>query len=203
MLAESRSRRPRRFLRFSVRGTISLVLIIGAGLGWLVRSAHIQRDAVAAIERVGGTVLYNWQWKNGSYFGGQWKNGSYLSGGNAWAPRWLVDFIGVDYFGHVTYVAVVLPPYEVDALIAQVGCLTELERLSLSHSPVGDVRLARLKGLAKIEYLDLRSTRLTDDGLVNLASLRNLSALLLTHTYVTDAGRKRLKRSLPRVTIVN
>ena len=41
----------RRFLRLSVRGLIVLVLVIGAGLGWLVRSAHIQRDAVAAITR--------------------------------------------------------------------------------------------------------------------------------------------------------
>ena len=39
----------RRFLRFSVRGLIVVVLVIGAGLGWIVRQAHIQRDAVAAI----------------------------------------------------------------------------------------------------------------------------------------------------------
>ena len=44
-------RRPwRRSLRFSVRGLIVLVLVIGAGLGSLVRSARIQREAVAAIK---------------------------------------------------------------------------------------------------------------------------------------------------------
>jgi hypothetical protein len=52
----------RRYLRFSVRGLIVLVLVVGAGLGWTVRSARIQRDAVAAIERAGGSVGYHFQW---------------------------------------------------------------------------------------------------------------------------------------------
>jgi hypothetical protein len=48
------SRPWRRFLRFSVRGLIVLVLVIGVGLGWIVRRAHIQRDAVSAITKAGG-----------------------------------------------------------------------------------------------------------------------------------------------------
>src|SRR5262249_8412811 len=115
-------------------------------------------------------------------------NGTYRGSGQPWAPRWLVDFLGDDYFGHVTYVSVTLPPDEVDLVMTRLGCLTQLERLSLAHSPVGDFRLARLRGLFEIEYLDLSSTRITDDGLVNLASLRNLSTLNLRRTYVTDAG---------------
>jgi hypothetical protein len=38
-------------LRFSVRGLIVLVIVAGAALGWIVRQAHIQGDAVAAIIR--------------------------------------------------------------------------------------------------------------------------------------------------------
>ena len=30
----------RRYLRFSVRGLIVLVLVVGAGMGWLVRGAN-------------------------------------------------------------------------------------------------------------------------------------------------------------------
>ena len=48
----------RRYLRFSVRGLIVLILVIGAGLGWIVRRASIQRNAVATIERAGGGVDY-------------------------------------------------------------------------------------------------------------------------------------------------
>ena len=60
-------RRPwQRFLRFSVRGLIVLVLVIGAGVGWLVRSARIQRDAVAAIQNAGGSVSYDWVISSGN-----------------------------------------------------------------------------------------------------------------------------------------
>jgi hypothetical protein len=193
MLIEYLPRRPRRYLRFSLRGTIALILLLGALLGWLVRRAHIQRDAVAAIERAGGTVYYDWQWKNGTYLGS----------GQPWAPRWLVDFLGDDYFGHVTYVSVTLAPDEVDLVMTQLERLTQVERVSLARSPVGDVRLARIRGLDQIEYLDLSSTRITDDGLVNLAGLRNLSTLLLRRTFVTEGGAQRLKQSLPGVTIFN
>ncbi len=51
----------RRWLRTSVRGLCVLVLAIGAGLGWVVHQAHDQRDAVAAIKGVGGSVFYDWQ----------------------------------------------------------------------------------------------------------------------------------------------
>lgn len=50
-----------------MRGLIAVVLVIGAGLGWLVRQAHIQRDAVAAIEEAGGEAYYDWEW--------EWNNG--------------------------------------------------------------------------------------------------------------------------------
>jgi hypothetical protein len=51
----------RRYLRFSVRGLIAVVLLFGVGLGWIVRQAHIQRDAVAAIKWA-GVVHYDWEW---------------------------------------------------------------------------------------------------------------------------------------------
>jgi hypothetical protein len=76
----------RRYLRFSVRGLIFLVLVIGIGLGWLVRSARIQREAVVAIEKAGGHVTYDWAFINGTS----------VAGGKPWAPQWLVDTLGVD-----------------------------------------------------------------------------------------------------------
>ncbi len=75
-----------RFLRFSVRGLIVLVLVIGAWLGWLVRSARIQREAVAAIKQDGGRVSYEWELRNGKF----------IRGGKSWAPKWLTHLIGVD-----------------------------------------------------------------------------------------------------------
>jgi hypothetical protein len=76
----------RSFLRFSLRGLIVFVIGVGAVLEWIVRQAHVQRDAVAAIEEVDGSVRYDWEFRNGRS----------LPGGKPWAPRWLVNLIGVD-----------------------------------------------------------------------------------------------------------
>jgi hypothetical protein len=116
MLAEPVSPSWKRFLRFSVRGLIVFVIVLGAGLGWIVHQAHIQRDAVAAIVRAGGVVEYDWQRSNGKS----------IPGGDPSAPRWLVHLIGRDYFGHVTAVWL-SHTMKTDATLAAVGRLTRLE----------------------------------------------------------------------------
>jgi hypothetical protein len=73
-------------MRFSLRGLLVLVLLIGGGLGWL-RSVRDQRDAVAAIQKARGRVSYDWQWNDG---------GSTPNGEPLW-PRWLVNRVGVDF----------------------------------------------------------------------------------------------------------
>src|SRR5262245_4232675 len=100
------SRSWRRFLRFSVRGMIVIVLVFGGGLGWfahVAREAQIQRDAMAAIKKVGGFAFYDWQFE-GSEF--RLKKGSKIISDEVpgW-PKWLVDRLGVDAFGSVTQVS--------------------------------------------------------------------------------------------------
>src|SRR5262245_42630968 len=76
-------------LRLSLRGLIALVLLIGGGMGWMVRSARVQRDAVAALERTPSAVFYDWQRvKIGSL------SGYKLDAAPPW-PRWLGDPLGV------------------------------------------------------------------------------------------------------------
>ena len=49
-----------RYVRISLRALIVLVLVIGSALGWIINRAKVQRDAVAVIERAGGSVKYHW-----------------------------------------------------------------------------------------------------------------------------------------------
>jgi Leucine-rich repeat (LRR) protein len=193
MPAVAASRPLRRFLRFSVRAMIVLVMAIGAALGWFLRSAHIQRDAVAAIRRAGGSVEYDWEWREGSS----------VVGGNDRAPEWLVNLIGVDYFGHVSRVRFLGLWTGTDTVTAQVGRLTELEKLSLIISAISDTELAHLKGLKSLTSLDLiHSDLVTDAGLVHLKALTSLSELNLSGDQVTDAGLAHLS-SLTTISILN
>ncbi len=171
----------RKFPRFSVRGLIVVVLVIGAGLGLIVRQTHVQRDAVAAITKTDGSVLYDWQWSNGKL----------NPQGNPGAPKWLVDLIGIDYFGHVTEAT--LTRKATDAELAQVGRLIRLQVLTLELSSVSDAGLSHLNGLTKLSELNLDSTHVTDAGLAHLKGLRTLEVLSLEKDRITDSGLVHLK----------
>ena len=118
--------------------------------------------------RAGGDVHYDWEWSNRAYDRAKLP----------WAPRWLVDLIGVDYFGSVT--AVSLSMTESDAALVHVGRLGRLNVLTLDLSSLGDAGLAHLKGLANLSRLDLSGTHITDAGLVYLEGLASLSCSTCT-----------------------
>ena len=91
MAVDPVSRPWRRFLRFSVRGLIVIVLLIGVGLGWIGHSATSSVSRAAIAERR-GRGYYRWQWDGDRYFG--------LKGDHGW-PKWLVDALGIDFFSRV------------------------------------------------------------------------------------------------------
>jgi hypothetical protein len=117
-LAKAVSRPWRRFLRFSVRGIIVLVLVVGVWLGWIVRGARIQHEAVAAIEKGGGFVIYDgWNSDNG-----RWTNSK------PWRPNWLTNAIGVDYFADVKDVVI---EDLFDGTLRHVGQLRQIQALEM------------------------------------------------------------------------
>jgi Leucine-rich repeat (LRR) protein len=181
------SRTWRRCLRISVRGLIVLVLVIGAGLGWVVRGARIQREAVAALERGRGTVKYNGEhifWDSGA----GWHD---IRPEETWAPLWLVNSLGVDYFYHVTTVFLSQLPGGTE--MVSVGRLSSLEKLDLGDGVIEDDDLTNVTGLTELSSLVLSRARITDAGLVHLSGLANLSKLNLRGTRITDAGLEQLK----------
>ena len=121
-------------LRLSVRALIVLVLIVGGWLGWLVRGARIQREAVTAIRRAGGWVYYDRQRR------GDLQYDPFAEPGG---PRWLVDRVGVDYFSSPVYVTFVMQRPD-DGIMAPIARLGRIERLELSGPKVTDAGLVHL-----------------------------------------------------------
>ncbi len=173
----------RRYLHLSLRSLLVVILVAGIWLGWLVRSARIQREAVAAIERTGGKVMYDWQWTDGRYH----------QNGRPWAPKWLIDRVGIDDFHHVSWV--VFSRWASDAEMAQLGNLTRVDTLILDPSNVSDRALAHLDRLTSLRWLTISSSACsTDTRIMPLKPLTRLRGLNLDHTDVTDAGLAHLKR---------
>jgi Leucine-rich repeat (LRR) protein len=172
----------RKHLRISMRGLIVLVLVIGGGLGWLIRSARIQREAVAELQKNGDAANYNWQVIDGKP----------IRGGKPPLPRLLVDFIGIDYVCHVTDVTLMGPTSVPPS--ARIAPLEHLTRVQGVHvwAPFGDAELARLEGLKDLATLNIGGTNITDAGLAHLNSFPRLTILSLVGTKITDAGLVRL-----------
>jgi hypothetical protein len=181
-----------------VRGLIVLVLIVGVCLGWIahvIRSAQRQRDAVAAVRNVLGSVLYDWQFE-GSRVRVKPGTNTISNEVPVW-PKWLVDRLGPDFFGHVTQVSFGRPGIssgQFDEALAYVGQMDRLTDLTLIRSPVTDTGLAHLRGLKDLESLMLRGcTGFSDAGLVHLERMADLKGLYLDDAKVTDAGLAHLR----------
>src|SRR4051812_46117493 len=162
----------RRFrIRLSVRGLMILVLILSAGLGWVIRPARIQRNAVTAIQRLGGNVTYDLA-RDELSVGGQRRPRRSDEREPLWLwPRWLVATLGPDFFADVYEVQ--LQEKGGDETLAHIVPLKRLEYLYLEKSQVTDAGLAHLRGLTEIQFLQLGYTGNTNTG---------------TYTWITDAG---------------
>jgi Leucine rich repeat len=143
--ADTISRPWRRSLRFSVRGMIVVVLVIGVGLGWLVRSAHVQRGAVAAIRTPGGSVTLSLE-------------DTKITDAGLTHLQTLKKLQILDVSG--TRVS--------DSGMSQLKGLSSLYSLSLGRTRISDAGLAHLKRLTKLSTLDLRGTPVTDAGVNEL-----------------------------------
>lgn len=160
---------------------LALILVIASGLGWVVHLAHVERDAVVAIEKIGGKVRDDRDSRVGP---------SNPPPKQSW-PRGLLARAGLDLDGHV--VSVNLSKGEADAVMDEVGRIDRLVNLNLNQSDVTDASLAHLKGLTNLRGLWLNNDRITDAGLVHLKGLTGLQGLYLGCTGITDSGLAHLE----------
>jgi hypothetical protein len=169
----------RRWLQFSLRTLLVLMLVLGAGLGWLAHEAErarAQRKLAAAIEQLGGRVEYR-----------------AVSGGMIRiVVVWWGKLLGEDLSGDATYVhfrgALVS-----DAGLAHLQGLTQLQAIDLHNSQVSDAGVAHLRGMSQLRALGLWETQVSDAGLAHLRGLTQLQQLFLDDTQVGDAGLAHLR----------
>lgn len=168
-------------VRLSVRAFLLVVLLVGGGSGWTVRSVVLHADAIRAIEKAGGRAEYQWRWSGGEY----------LPAGRPPGPPWLHAYVVPDLVGHVT--AVWLYHCEAgDSLMPHLGRLRRIEHLLICWSHISDPSLDHLAGLKQLEWLDLADSTVGDAGMAHLAGLSQLKSLDLAFTQVGDSGLARL-----------
>jgi hypothetical protein len=130
-----------RYVRISVRAFIVVVLAMGAGLGWIVRRSHVQRDAVVAITKAGGLVEYEWEIHSTNIKP------------KPWWPKCLMEWVGVDHFGNVVYVDFRRGVRDEDLI--HVSRLDRLQHVEVCGQGVTDAGLVNLHALPQLELLSL------------------------------------------------
>jgi len=161
---------------------ILLVLVVGSGFGWICYRARVQQEAVAAVERAGGEVMFDWKARPPG------------------RPVWLRRQLGPGFFEEVIQVAVLEPD---DSLMVHIGRLRHLQWLGIWGGTVTDSGLAAIAGLTNLRGLYLSNTRITDAGLAHLTGLRNCKDVTVTSTKVTPAGIATMKQKCPWMNIVD
>ncbi len=176
----------RRWLRLSVRALLIIVLLLGGWLGWIENRSQGQRDAVAVIQRAGGSVVYDWQWRDG-------RPDPLAKPG---MPEWLINGVGPDVLYRVKQVDLIgcQSSRIDDDLMASVGRLRELEDLHLGICEgVTDAGLAHLRMLTGLRGMDLEFTSATGVGLKELEGLTRLEHLELPSGPTSDADLASLR----------
>ncbi len=222
IVAQVPRKQPR--LRISVRALMAVVLVLAVWLGYYVRSVHTQQDAVAAIQRAGGSVEYDWKWGNYNPdildYDGKWR-----------APKWLARLVPVDYVANVLDVSLIpqtrfsrkpstgrragpappgvssipekqdFPKPADDSTLAHVGRLPRLRSLRLDDTAITDAGMVHLEKLENLLDIQLDRTNIGDAGLAHLHGLKGLRMVWISGTPITDEGVLDLERALPNVTV--
>ena len=128
----------RRWSRFSLRTLLVLVTVASAGFGWVgykVRQAQRQKQAVVAIEELGGYVRYDYEFDN---------HGDWTESAIPPDPEWLRVLLGVDFLADVFDVEFTAREVT-DADLVHLRGLRELKRLHLGRTLVTDGGLEELQ----------------------------------------------------------
>ena len=174
---------PRRLTRVSLRAALLLFVLLSALLAHRANRAHHQRQAIRHIERLGGSVNYDYEFDStvrivpGQSSVAFSRRRSFVFQSPAALIAGSLDPNAVPPAASVAPWAFFdpLPPHRVT-------------RVVLHGDHVTDQDLENLRHLPDVEFLLLGETAITDDGLKHLRHLPNLSTLNITGCEISDAG---------------
>jgi internalin A len=171
----------RRWLQFSLRGLLVLMVVVALGLGWIAnerREVWLENRAVEEIERLGGDVTRGDNSKSSHNaddpFGGP------IPEGLSWQQR----LFGESYNRPV--VCVSFPPGTGPEALGSLKRLRAIWAIGLTGARIGDEQIPHLLECRDLTAVHMNATDVTDDGVKQLATLPDLDTLLLDHTGVTD-----------------
>jgi hypothetical protein len=163
----------------SLRLALALVAITAVGMGWFVHRVRSQQEGIELIRRHGGMFYYDFENEGASF----------PNAPRFWAPAWLVNDLGIDYFHRVTWVRIEDPQFDDEALARLTACLPRIDSLGIIATSITDSGLTYFRGNRWLTALFLERNRIGDAGIDNLGpeTMPVLELLDVRGTRVSDA----------------
>ena len=203
--------------RFRLRTLLVAITALGVWMGWYVMAARRQAAAVAEVRKLGGWILYDFE------FDTSVPGTSRKPNAQSAIPHWLLDRAGVDLFHSVVEVNMVynhpasggrednrqttdsikrilvkLPRLRQvllkdaqgsDECLAVISRSPRIERLYCWDAEnVTDAGVAHLRRLRKLKYVHLSNSKISDESLHVFGGMRQLEGLSLQQNSFTDRG---------------
>lgn len=180
----------RRWFQFSLRGFLVAVTAFAVWFGWKVERARRNREAIEAIDAVGGTY------------------GVRIQGSKAFLK--MAKRLGCDERTFYDVRRLSLGPTnrgydprnpvgdeELELLAPHIALFTNMETLDLRDPAITNRGIAALPSLPKVKMIYLYGTGVTDGLAGALRKFPALKTLGLTSTRVTAAGVEEIRRHFP------
>ena len=167
----------RRWLQFSLRGLLGVMVFFALGLGWIAserRKVWLEERAVEEIERLGGVALRVDEVAADV-------SGLLVS---IRTPAWKRRLFGENYSRPVA--SVEFEPGIGAEAVALLGPLRKLTSLKLVGARIGDEEVTAILRHPELWELELSATDITDAGAERLGELPKLTVLRLDHTAITE-----------------
>jgi hypothetical protein len=173
-------------VRLSLRTLMLLVLVAGAGFGWLgmrARREARRQWVIATIQASGATVGYDGVGISTIL----WRTGSSNSSPLHQHPLTAEQLAALGSCDRLR-VLVMVGDGMTDAAVAYISALTNLQHIEFRDTKINGAGLVHLAGMRRLRWLSLTGSDLDDAGLANLASLTSLRTLRISGGKYTDAG---------------
>ena len=180
----------RRWLRFSLRGLLVIIAITAVWLGYVMKSMRDRREAIRAIDDVGGTYAYNIL-------------------GPKWFQKWVKDekclydpiriSLGPGNHGYKDDRPVT--DQDLERMVDHFKAFGRFTILRLTDSKITDDGMRHVGKMHGITTLSLWGTAVTDGGLEFLAELTTLEQLEISSDQTTADGIAKLQKALPNCKI--
>lgn len=174
--------------RFSLRTILLLSAVVCLSLGYEYSNAKRQERAVAAIEKAGGRVEYDWSTSTVRSVMKPQPRG----------PAWLRTLLGPHYFNSVvgvdiSHTLVHGSPSDFESFKAALRQLPTLKRLHVFALELSDDNFTVIGQLQSLEALSLARIELTEGGAQQIAHIKNLRKLSLGDAVVPAAALVQIK----------